>query len=130
MTLYTRTDTIKRSWRVSFSCVFAYFHNELRQPSVETCRHVANIRFQVLNLRSFHSRPAFFLTGFLICPSRLPVPKNFHRPFILANGSALGQHFPIFHFFPPRFLAHDTSDSKPRDIWCVMNWSYSLKTRQ
>ena len=101
MTLYTRTDTIKRPWRVSFSCVFGYVHNELRQSNFrDSCRHVANVRFQILNLPSFQSRPAFFLTGFLICSSRLPLPKNLHRPFIYRTGrpwDSIFQYFTLFH---------------------------------
>ena len=107
--------------------IYEYFHNELRQPkSLETLPSCRKCSFyQILNWRSFHSRSAFFLTGFLICSSHLPLPKNLNRP-----GSTLGQHFPIFLFLPPRFLAHETSGSKPCDLWCVMNWSYSPKTTQ
>ena len=96
MTLRTRTDTIKRSWKVSFFCVFAYF---VSQKFRDSCRLVANVRFQILNLRSFHSRPTFFLTGFLICSSRLPLPKNLHRPLIYRTGRPWDSSFQCFTFF-------------------------------
>ena len=59
MTLYTRTDTIKRSWRVSFSCVFAYFHNELRQPSVETLPSCRKYSFPSLEFEKFPQQTRF-----------------------------------------------------------------------
>ena len=49
------------------------------------------------------------------------VPQKFSSPIYLPNESTLGQHLPIFRFLPPRFLAHETSGSKPCDLWCVMN---------
>ena len=59
MTLYTRTDTIERSWRVSFSCVFAYFHNELRQPSVETLPSCRKYSFPSLEFEKFPQQTRF-----------------------------------------------------------------------
>ena len=45
--------------------------------------------FPNLQFDSFHGRPTFFLTGFLICSSRLPLSKNRHRPFIYRTGRPL-----------------------------------------
>ena len=76
------------------------------------CSHAANIRFQTLNLTSFHSRSAFLLTGFLICFSRLRLPNIY-----LPNESTLAQNFPIFQFILPHLLAHENSGSKPCAFW-------------
>ena len=45
--------------------------------------------FPNLQFDSFHSRPTFFLTGFLICSSRLSLSQNLHRPFIYRTGRSL-----------------------------------------
>ena len=100
MKLYTRTDTIKRSWTMSFSCVFTYFVSQKFRDSA-SCRkcHMSQTRF-------FPHRLSY-LSFSLACQSSSLI----HLP----NGSTLGQHFPIFQFLPPRFLAHETSGSKPCD---------------
>ena len=113
------------SWRViiSFTCIFAYFHNELRELKVwRLCRRVAYVRFQILNWRSFHSRPAFFLTGLIICSSHLPLPKNLHRPLIYRTGRLGDSIFQYFTFFHSAFW-FTKRPVRSHAIYGVMKWS-------
>ena len=116
--------SIKRSWRVSFYCVFAYFHNELRPPSCRKCS------FPNLEFAKFPQHTHFLphRLSYLFFPPTTPSKSS--SPIYLPNASTLGQHFLIFHFLPLRFLAHETSGSMQCDLWCVMNWSYRPKTTQ
>ena len=65
-----------------------------------------------------HSIPASFLTWFSYLFFPPATPQKSSSPIYLPDGSTLGQHYPIFLFLPPRFLTHETSGSKPCDLWC------------
>lgn len=89
-----------------FSCLFAYQNLESQQ----SCHKYSFPK--TLNLRSFRSRSAFFLTGFIICffpPTTLQKCKS---PIYLPNESILAQNFPIFQFLSPHFLTHEKFPSK------------------
>ena len=101
-----------------FSCLFAYQNLESQQ----SCYKYSFPK--TLNLRSFRSRSAFFLTGFIICffpPTTLQKCKS---PIYLPNESILAQNFPIFQFLPPRLLDHEKAGSKP----CAFCMYHELRT--